>query len=373
MNVTQTVLDRYSEGAKEVQPTLCCPVDYDAGLLAMLPKEIVEKDYGCGDPSRYVRAGDVVLDLGSGSGKICYMAAQLVGSQGFVIGVDMNDDMLALAGKYQAEMADKFGSQRVRFVKGHIQDLALDLRALDDYLAAHPVRTHDDLNTLRAWEDTQRRERPLIADHSVDLVISNCVLNLVAESDKRQLVSEIHRVLKPGGRIAISDIVSDEIVPEPLKKNSELWSGCISGAFQEQEFLQAFAALGFQAVSYDKWDAKPWRVVDGIEFRSVTLTAVKGAIEPRLDCGHAVMYRGPFQSVTDDQGAVYPRGERMAVCARTFEFLTQGPMRDSFIGIAPSVAHAPVPWCTPTGKTRPVRESKGAAHSGAPCGTTGCC
>lgn len=373
MNVKKTVLDRYSEGAKEVQPALCCPVDYDAGLLALLPKEIVEKDYGCGDPSRYVRAGDVVLDLGSGSGKICYMAAQLVGPHGFVIGVDMNDDMLGLAGKYQAEMADKLGGQRVRFVKGHIQDLALDLRALDDYLAAHPVRTHDDLHTLRAWEDQQRRERPLIADHSVDLVISNCVLNLVAEADKRQLVSEIHRVLKPGGRIAISDIVSDEAVPEQLKKNTELWSGCISGAFQEQEFLQAFAAVGFQAVAYDKWDAKPWRVVDGIEFRSVTLTAVKDAVEPRLDLGHAVIYRGPFQSVTDDQGDVYPRGERIAVCAQTFEFLTQGPLRDSFIGIAPDVARAPKPWCAPPGTTRPARDSKGAAHSGAPCGTNGCC
>ena len=373
MNVTQTVLDRYSEGAKEVQPALCCPVDYDAGLLAMLPKEIVEKDYGCGDPSRYVREGDVVLDLGSGSGKICYMAAQLVGPRGFVIGVDMNDDMLALAGKYQAEMADKLGGQRVRFVKGNIQDLALDLRALDDHLATHPVRTHDDLNALHAWEDTQRRERPLIADHSVDLVISNCVLNLVAESDKRQLVSEIHRVLKPGGRIAISDIVSDEVVPEQLKKNSELWSGCISGAFQELEFLQAFADAGFKGIAYDKWDAKPWRVVEGIEFRSVTLTAVKGSSEPRLDLGHAVIYRGPFQAVTDDEGNLYPRGERMAVCARTFEFLTQGPLRDSFIGIAPSVARVPVPWCVPVGKMRPASESKGAAHSGVAGETAGCC
>jgi ubiquinone/menaquinone biosynthesis C-methylase UbiE len=373
MNVKKTVLDRYSEGAREVQPALCCPVDYDAGLLALLPKEIVEKDYGCGDPSRYVRSGDVVLDLGSGSGKICYMAAQLVGPKGLVIGVDMNDDMLALAGKYQAEMADKLGGQRVRFVKGHIQDLALDLRAMDDYLAAHPVRTHDDLTLLRTWEETQRRERPLIADHSVDLVISNCVLNLVAESDKSQLVSEIHRVLKPGGRIAISDIVSDEVVPNELKKNSELWSGCISGAFQEQEFLQAFADAGFQGVNYDKWDAKPWRVVEEIEFRSVTLTAVKNSAEPRLELGHAVIYRGPFQSVTDDQGAVYARGERLAVCARTFAFLTQGPLRDSLIGIAPGTACAPAPWSAPMGTKRTARESKGAVHSGAPCGTTGCC
>jgi len=101
MNVESSVRERYSEGARERQEALCCPVNYDSGLLAMLPDEIIEKDYGCGDPSRYVQKGDVVLDLGSGGGKICYMAAQLVGKGGQVIGVDMNDDMLALARKHQ--------------------------------------------------------------------------------------------------------------------------------------------------------------------------------------------------------------------------------------------------------------------------------
>ncbi|MEE7624981.1 methyltransferase domain-containing protein [Methylobacter sp. Wu8] len=94
MTIETGVLQRYSEGAEAVQPELCCPVDYDRELLALLPQEIIDKDYGCGDPSRYVQKGDVVLDLGSGSGKICYMAAQLVGDSGKVIGVDMNDDML---------------------------------------------------------------------------------------------------------------------------------------------------------------------------------------------------------------------------------------------------------------------------------------
>ena len=109
MSIEHGVLERYSEGAESRQADLCCPVDYDQELLAILPAEIIEKDYGCGDPSRYVQQGDVVLDLGSGSGKICYMAAQLVGDEGKVIGVDMNDDMLALARKYQYEMAEKIG------------------------------------------------------------------------------------------------------------------------------------------------------------------------------------------------------------------------------------------------------------------------
>ena len=97
MNIEGAVLDRYTAGARRRQDALCCPVDYDSSLLAILPREIIERDYGCGDPSRYVQGGDTVLDLGCGGGKICYMAAQLVGARGGVIGIDMNDDMLALA------------------------------------------------------------------------------------------------------------------------------------------------------------------------------------------------------------------------------------------------------------------------------------
>ncbi len=368
----QNVMARYSEGAKEVQPSLCCPVTYDRALLELLPAEIVEKDYGCGDPSRYVREGDVVLDLGSGGGKICYMAAQLAGAGGRVIGVDMNDDMLALARKYQPEMAAKLGNDRVRFVKGQIQDLALDLAAQDARLAAHPVKTSADLVALKAWQAGQRVAQPLIPDASVDLVISNCVLNLVDEAERRQLIREVHRVLKPGGRVAVSDIVSDEKVPERLKADATLWSGCISGAFQELEFLLAFAEAGFLAVGYDKWDARPWQVVEGIEFRSVTLTAVKGAGTPCLDVGHAVIYRGPYSEIRDDEDHVFPRGERMAVCERTYRFLTEGPHRDDFIGIAPAVLREPVAWCAPPGTRRTAGETKGGEHAQT-CGSPGCC
>jgi tRNA A58 N-methylase Trm61 len=105
MNVESSVLARYSQGAQERQEALCCPVEYDRELLKLLPQEIIDKDYGCGDPSRYVRDGDTVLDLGSGGGKVCYIAAQLVGPRGRVIGIDMNDDMLSLARKYRADMS----------------------------------------------------------------------------------------------------------------------------------------------------------------------------------------------------------------------------------------------------------------------------
>ncbi|MDB4409644.1 methyltransferase domain-containing protein [Gammaproteobacteria bacterium] len=331
MNVKETVLDRYSEGARQQQPSLCCPVSYDAGLLAILPDEIIEKDYGCGDPSRYVQEGDVVLDLGSGGGKVCYMAASLVGNQGQVIGVDMNDDMLALARKYQPEMAEKLGGDRVRFVKGHIQDLGLSIDALSDYLTSHPINSHSGYSELKLWEARQRKENPLVQDQSVDLVISNCVLNLVADDEKQQLVREIYRVLKPGGRVAISDIVSDQPIPGHMKKDPDLWSGCISGAFQEDEFLDEFSAAGFGAVCYDKWDTEPWQVIEGIEFRAVTLTAVKSPCSNQLPVGKTLVYRGPFAAVTDEDGTTYKRGQRIPVAGHTYQLLMNPAFKDAFI------------------------------------------
>ena len=372
MNVQTTVRQRYAEGARERQEDLCCPVDYDTSLLQLLPREIVDKDYGCGDPSAYVREGDTVLDLGSGGGKICYLAAQMVGATGRVIGVDMTDDMLALARKYQAEMAQKLGGDRVRFLKGYIQDLALDVEAMEAWLMQHPVTDAASLTALEQWQREQRQRAPLIADASVDLVISNCVLNLVGDGQKRQLVEEIYRVTRPGGRVAISDIICDEPVPQHLKDDATLWSGCISGAFQEQEMLQAFLAAGFQAVCYDKWSAEPWQVVDGIEFRAVTLTAIKPESAECLDRGHAVIYRGPFSYVRDDDGHEFPRGERMAVCERTFRLLTEGPYREDFIGITPAAQREAVAWCAPPGSRRPAAETKGGEHSGGRSGG-GCC
>lgn len=371
----KSVLDRYSAASVAPEASLCCAVNYDKSLLQILPQEIIEKDYGCGDPSRYVREGDVVLDLGSGGGKICYMAAQLAGPSGRVIGVDMNDDMLALARRHQADMAEKLGGDRVEFHKGKIEDLALSLESAEGYIAEHPIRDTAELLRFEAWARQERVERPMIADNSVSLVVSNCVLNLVAKPQRDQLISEIFRVLKPGGRVAISDIVSDEYVPEDLQKDPALWSGCISGAFQEEEFLKVFAEVGFAAVAYDKWDSAPWQVVEGIEFRSVTLTAVKPAGTGYIDRGHAVIYKGPFSSVRDDEGHEFPRGARMAVCERTFDFLTTGPLKDQFVGIAPETLAEPRVYCSPVGIRRPAGETKGGVHTGNATGSAGesCC
>lgn len=373
MSQQKNVLERYSQGAQTPQAELCCPVDYDQGLLHMIPDEIIEKDYGCGDPSRYVQPGDTVLDLGSGGGKICYMAAQLVGESGHVIGVDMNDDMLALARRYQDEMSEKLGGSRVTFHKGFIQDLALDLAAHESWLNDNPVSDSNGLLALQQRQAEQRLNKPLIADNSIDLVISNCVLNLVDDHEKKQLLDEIFRVLKPGGRVAISDIVSDEEVPAHMKQDPGLWSGCISGAFHEKGFIDAFVAAGFFAIQYDKWDPRPWQVVENIEFRSVTLLATKPEQTACLDTGQAVIYTGPYSEVSDDDGHFYPRGERIAVCAKTFRLLTEGPYKNDFIGIQPAEPGAPVNFCAPAGTIRPASETRGGEQCCAPTGDGGRC
>jgi ubiquinone/menaquinone biosynthesis C-methylase UbiE len=380
----RAVRERYSEAAQKREAALCCPVDYDRELLKVLPREIWERDYGCGDPSKFVRQGDTVLDLGSGGGKICYIAAQLVGENGKVIGVDMNDEMLALARKYQDEMARKIGADNVEFRRGKIQDLRLDLDEVEAYLRRQPLRSAADLQSFEEYCQALRVNAPLIEDASVDLVISNCVLNLVREEDRRQLFSEIFRVLKVGGRAAISDIVSDEQVPAHLKANAELWSGCISGAFTEADFLKAFEEAGFYGIEIVKRDAQPWQTIEGIEFRSITVAAQKGKQGPCFERNQAVIYKGPWKAVVDDDGHTLYRGERMAVCDKTFKLYTreQSPYAKDIFAIEPyqdiPLLEAASFNCSKNARRDP-RETKGLDYKkteisdASCCGPDGCC
>src|ERR1700750_3260319 len=125
--VESAVRERYAAGALFTEARLCCPVDYNAEFLRVIPQEVIERDYGCGDPSKYVRRGETVLDLGSGTGKICFIASQVVGPEGRVIGVDMTDEMLEVARRNAPVVAQRVGHANVEFRKGRIQDLALDL------------------------------------------------------------------------------------------------------------------------------------------------------------------------------------------------------------------------------------------------------
>ncbi|MFQ5664849.1 MAG: methyltransferase domain-containing protein [Candidatus Binatia bacterium] len=382
LNIEEVVGKRYTEGALARQETLCCPTDYDDRYLAVLPGEIIERDYGCGDPSAYVREGETVLDLGSGSGKTCYIAAQVVGPSGHVIGIDMNDDMLALARRHQSEIARRLGYNNVSFHRGKIQDLRTDLDAVDAYLQRHPVASARDLAAFERFRREQQSTHPLVADNAVDVVVSNCVLNLVSDDDKQVLFAELFRVLRPGGRAVICDIVSDECVPQSLKEDPDLWSGCIAGAFQEGAFLDAFATAGFYGIELLKRDVQPWRTVAGIEFRSVAVQAWKGKQGECWDYNQAVIYRGPWSEVRDDDGHTLRRGVPMAVCEKTFRLYTREPYARGIIPVAPRVAVDPAtarPFDCTREAVRHPRETKGRdyqATSAAPatcCGPAGDC
>jgi arsenite methyltransferase len=376
------VLQRYANAAAEVEACLCLPMSYDQALLKVIPKEIIEKDYGCGDPSRYVRAGETVLDLGSGSGKACYIIAQIAGAQGKVIGVDFNPPMLDLARKYQKSIGDQLGYHNVEFRRGKIQDLKTDLELVDHYLQQNPVGSVGDLAPLENFQNRIGREQPLIPDESIDVIVSNCVLNLVRPEDKKQLFAEMYRVLRRGGRVAISDIVSDEPVPEDLAKDPNLWSACVSGAFQEEEFLRAFEEAKFHGIRIEELSTEPYRLVEGIEFRAITVTAHKGKEGPCIERNQAVVYRGPWKQVVDDDGHTLERGARTAVCDKTFTLYSQPPYAGQFILVPPrqevALESAGVFDCARDHRRSP-RETKGAefkvtALSSSVCGPgSSCC
>ena len=382
-SVEAAVLERYGKAAREGEAGLCVPVKYDRSLLEAIPEELIEKDFGCGDPSRHVRAGEAVLDLGSGSGKACYILAQIVGPGGRVIGVDFNPEMLALARKYQDSIGSTLGFNNVEFVRGRIQDLRTNLDLIDRRLQTHPIRSLDDLAEFRNFEAGIKRDQPLIADESIDVVVSNCVLNLVRSEDKKALFAEMYRVLKRGGRVAISDIVSDEPVPERMKQDPELWSGCIAGAFLEEEFLQAFEEAKFHGIRIEDFQSQPFQTMEGIEFRSITVTGYKGKEGPCIERNQAVIYRGPWKEVVDDDNHVLPRGMRVAVCEKTFEIYSKPPYQNEFILVPPRDAvpqnNLAVFHCSRDRRRHP-RETKGIDYkitdnSGTVCGSPGssCC
>ncbi len=382
LNVEDAVRQRYSAASQAAEASLCCPVKYDPRYLEVLPEEIIERDYGCGDPSQYVRKGETVLDLGSGGGKICYIASQVVGPEGRVIGVDMNDDMLALARKYQGELSQKIGWDNVEFFKGRIQDLALDFDKFEAYLAKNPARTAADWMQAQEHAEQLRANEPMIASDSVDVIVSNCVLNLVRQEDRQRMFAEMFRVLRRGGRAVISDIVCDEPVPLRLQNDPALWSGCISGAFVEREFYKTFADAGFYGMEYLVYEEEPWGTVEGIEFRSVTIAAYKGKEGPCFDHKQAVIYKGPWKAVIDDDGHTLKRGERMAVCEKTFNIYMRDPYANQLIPVEPNEAvdadDAPSFDCQ-RDVVREPRETKGSdfqltqlPDEGC-CGPSGCC
>jgi arsenite methyltransferase len=226
-DVKATVRERYAQAARQVTAgartsccsTTCCggtaedPITsnlYAEAETALLPEKAVLASLGCGNPTALteLHPGDVVLDLGSGGGIDVLLSARRVGPSGKAYGLDMTDEMLALARENQR----KAGVANVEFLKGEIEAIPLP-------------------------------------DHSVDVIISNCVINL--STDKARVLREAFRVLKPGGRLAISDVVIRGQVPAEVRRSMELWVGCVAGALTEQEYQQRLAEAGFQEIGIE--------------------------------------------------------------------------------------------------------------------------
>ncbi len=213
---------------------------YAAEETASLPAEAVLASFGCGNPTALatIQPGETVLDLGSGGGIDVFLSARRVGPTGKVYGLDMTDDMLALARENQR----KTGVTNVEFLKGEIEAIPLP-------------------------------------DNSVDLIISNCVINL--SPDKSRVLKEAFRVLKPGGRFAVSDIVVRGSIPSEIRHSVELWAGCVAGALDEEEYLAKLEAAGFEHVSieptrvYTADDARDFIIGAGLDVE-VVAKAVDG-------------------------------------------------------------------------------------------------
>ncbi len=254
-DMKQTVKRKYTQAAKRVSSgeNACCghvpshgggcdPITsnlYTSGETSAIPEDALAASLGCGNPSALaeLRPGETVLDLGSGGGIDVLLSARRVGPTGKAYGLDMTDEMLALARENQKQG----GVENVEFLKGEIENVPLP-------------------------------------DNSVDVIISNCVINL--SSDKQRVLREAYRVLKPGGRLAVSDIVVRGKVPAEIRRNVELWIGCVAGALEESEYRSKLTEAGFEAI-----EVEPTRIYEASDAREF-LTAAgldADAIAPNIE------------------------------------------------------------------------------------------
>jgi SAM-dependent methyltransferase len=257
MEVRETVKEKYGQAALRVASggSSCCgasaaigccdPITsnlYDTAQTGLLPEQAVLASLGCGNPTALaqLKAGETVLDLGSGGGIDVLLSARRVGPTGKAYGLDMTDEMLALARENQR----KAGAENVEFLKGEIEHIPLP-------------------------------------DNSVDVIISNCVINL--SSDKDVVLREAFRVLKPGGRFAVSDVVTRGEVPAEVRQNMLLWVGCIAGALRDEEYISKLTQAGF--VNADIEPTRVYSIEDARTFLSgqgVDVDAIAPAVEGKF-------------------------------------------------------------------------------------------
>ena len=239
-DIKELVKEKYGKAALGVES--CCgrggdPITsnlYDSSQTSLIPEKAVKASLGCGNPTALaeLKLGETVLDLGSGGGIDVLLSARRVGPSGKAYGLDMTDEMLALAN----ENRRKAGVENVEFLKGEIEAIPLP-------------------------------------DSSVDVIISNCVINLSADKDR--VLREAFRVLRPGGRLAVSDVVVRGDVPDALRRDMLLWVGCIAGALKDSDYVAKLAAAGFEAIEveptriYHIGDARAFLSKEGIDVDTI--------------------------------------------------------------------------------------------------------
>lgn len=296
----------------DLKTNACCtltpPPTHILNALNEVHDEVQAKYYGCGLTIPALVEGLRILDLGSGSGRDCYIASKLVGEKGSVVGVDMTQEQIDVANKYIDYHTEKFGYSmpNVSFIKGDIEKL-------------------DELN---------------LQVGSFDLIISNCVLNLV--EDKAKVLKDVYTLLKPGGEMYFSDVYSNKRIPKALQEDEVLWGECLSGALYWNDFLNLAKKAGFidpravenKPISID--NAELEERVKGIQFFSVTyrLFKIEFLESDCEDYGQAVVYNGTIESATNsfdlDDHHHFPKGKMMTVCGNTYNMLKETRFRNHF-------------------------------------------
>ncbi|MBI1824038.1 MAG: methyltransferase domain-containing protein [Nitrospirae bacterium] len=305
----------YGKAAEVPQKELCCPVNFDSEEISHIPQEVIDRFYGCGSPisQAAVIPGETVVDLGSGGGIDCFIAAKKTGPTGKVVGIDMTPSMLEVANRNKIPVSQNLGFDVVEFCKG--------------YLEAIPIE-----------------------DKTADLITSNCVINLSA--DKKSVFAEMWRVLKDHGRIVISDIIAEDPVSAKLALNPQLWGECISGALTQEEFLAYLEEAGFYGLEIIKKTF--WKEVEGYPFYSVTARGFK--FEKKDGCnynGQTAIYLGPFKGILDEEGHYFPRNKLVEICTDTASKLMEEPYKTLFTVNEPGTVRSEIsnsPSCCPVGE-----------------------
>jgi ubiquinone/menaquinone biosynthesis C-methylase UbiE len=330
--ISDSVKNYYGEVLKnssDLKTSACCPIDamprYLLPLLKKVHTEVKDKFYGCGSPLPFGLQGKTVLDLGCGTGRDVYLAAQLVGEKGRVIGIDMTEQQLEVARSHIDYHQQQFGyaKNNVEFHHAYIEDLST----------------------------------ANIADASVDVVISNCVINLSA--NKKAVFKEIFRVLKPGGELYFSDVFADRRIPEALKTDAVLLGECLGGAMYTEDFRRVLNTLGcldIRAMSKSLIvldDEEIVQKVGMINFYSMTMRTFKCDFEDQCeDFGHVAFYQGtiketPHQFVLDDHH-VFKTGMPVPICGNTAKMLVETHYAPHFKVIGDFSTHYGLFDCAPS-------------------------